>query len=195
MSDVAAGERVLFEARVSPHQLALLRRSGLLFLWFPLFGLLHADSWTKVALLGISTLALAFGLLVPARREPRAMLQVTDRALRAHFGRSASLKAPNIRTAQRMLMGVELEEISIDELRGIAWENESGLGIQLADGSVTPVLFALVPWMAPAENSDSMRAAVRAFVERATGRALPPTPDLPLDAAPWTVRKKPRPSS
>jgi hypothetical protein len=93
--------------------------------------------------------------------------------------------------AFRMTLGLQLEEILAEEVRGIAWETGGRLGIQLADGSVAPVSYEF--GLHPADL-DGARAAVCAFVERATGNTWPQR-DEPLDVAPWVVRKAQRPTA
>ena len=190
-SEAVSGEHALFEARVSEAQFAQQRAAAASAPWFLLMSAVIVDSWILSLVTGTLSCTMALLLFGRASKKHAAVLQITDRALRAHFGGSGRVRAPNFRAAFRMTLGLQLEEILADEVRGIAWETGGRLGIQLADGSVVPVSYEF--GMPPADL-DGARAAVCAFVERATGNSWPQR-DEPLDVAPWVVRKPQRPTA
>ena len=190
--EASGGESVLFEARLNEAQLAQQRAAAAPALWFPLMIALHAESWiVSLVIATLSACAIALLLFGRPSKKRALLLQITDRTLRGQFGGSGWVRAANFRAAFRMTLGLQLEEIFADEVRGIAWETGGRLGIQLADGNVAPVSYE---FGIPPADLDGARSAVCAFVQRATGSSWPPREE-PLDVAPWVMRKPQRPTA
>jgi hypothetical protein len=172
-------EPLCFESTISPRR-AL--GAATLALGFGCVGFelaLARETWAIQPVSAVVQLVTVFGfgaasILAALRELSRFTLRVTDRALE-HVPPSW---IPNV------FWSPGETRVAADCVRELAWDGYDNIGLRLTDGRVVPVFYR---HRIAASHQSAARLAVLAFVERATGKPLPPLD--PPEVAPWLLSK------